>query len=309
MRFPTHSVTLFVAIALLGACSPASPPRGRVLLVGIDGATLRIARPMLEAGRLPNLAALGRDGVYGRIESQLPLSSPRVWNSIATGVRPHKHGILTFAHDGPDGRPRLYGSNDRKVQPLWNIASNAGLSVAVINWWTTFPVEPINGVMISDHVLDQEVEGRRELTGAVSEGGLLTHPSAWQERVARILAEGGRASDAADPFADRTSLPAWTNPDELSRRFRDDDAVTRIALAVESEIRPDLMMVFLPGIDRVSHRLWGSVEPDPDARQPAFDARERVAAAAALRATYVYTDKLIGRFKREPSVAISPLRP
>ncbi len=294
VRSLTHSATLIVAIALLSACSRALPPRGRVLLVGIDGATLRIARPMLESGRLPNLAALGRDGVYGRIQSQMPLSSPRIWNSIATGVGPHKHGILTFAYEGRDGRQRLYGSTDRKALALWNIASDAGLSVAVINWWTTFPVDRVDGVIISDHVLEREIEGRRDLTGAALEAGPVTHPSRWEERVARLLAEGGRASGATDPFADRDALPAWAKPAELSRRFENDDAVTRIALAVESEIRPDLMMVFLPGIDRVSHWLWGAVEPDPDDGGSRFDARQRVAAAAALRATYAYTDALIG---------------
>ena len=44
----------------------------RVLLVGIDGATLRVARPMIRAGRLPHLARIAQQGVYGPLQAHLP---------------------------------------------------------------------------------------------------------------------------------------------------------------------------------------------------------------------------------------------
>ena len=40
-----------------------------------------------------------------------------------------------------------------------------------------------------------------------------------------------------------------------------DTALGRIAVAIEEEVRPDLLMVLLPGVDRVSHHLWGNMEP------------------------------------------------
>ena len=134
-----------VALALDGsACAEA--PRGRVLLVGIDGAGVHVMRPLMEEGRLPNLARIARDGVVGPLQSFLPLHSPRIWATIATGKVPEKHGILTFAYTDDAGQRRLYDSRDRKVHAIWNIASNAGLEVGVVNYWNTYPPEIIEGV-------------------------------------------------------------------------------------------------------------------------------------------------------------------
>jgi len=56
------------------------------------------------------------------------------------------------------------------------------------------------------------------------------------------------------------------------------------------------MLVFLPGIDRVSHVLWATIEPPEVYRNPLpMTAEKRSAGAEALRAYYVYTDALIGR--------------
>ena len=284
--------------AALVACGSPDPGGRRVLLVGIDGATLRVAGPMVRDGRLPNLMRMGRTGVYGPLRSQLPLASPRIWTSIATGKLPEKHGILTFAHPGEGGsEARLYLSVDRKVHALWNIASDAGLSVGVVNWWNTYPPEAIHGVIVSDHVIPSEIGGRRWLTGAVApERAPTIHPPEWAERVAVALEDDRPLTDIEDPFGDGSGLPGWTKPGRLSEYYRTDEAITRIALDVEAGLQPDLLMVFLPGIDRVSHVLWGGIEPPATGgKAPAMSAEERASAAEALRRYYEYTDALIGR--------------
>jgi predicted AlkP superfamily phosphohydrolase/phosphomutase len=284
--------------AALVACGGGNRGGERVLLVGIDGATLRVAGPMIPEGRLPHLAAIGRAGVYGPLRSHLPLASPRIWTSIATGKLPEKHGILNFAYpDEGESEARLYLSVDRRVHALWNIASDAGLSVGVVNWWNTYPPEAINGVIVSDHLLPSEIAGRRWLTGAaVPERAPIIHPPEWAERVAEALDDERPLTPIGDPFADGSALPGWTKPGRLSEHYRSDEALTRIALDVEGGLRPDLLMLFLPGIDRVSHVLWGALEP-PEAGEegPAMSAEERAAAAEALRRYYEYTDALIGR--------------
>jgi predicted AlkP superfamily phosphohydrolase/phosphomutase len=85
------------------------------------------------------------------------------------------------------------------------------------------------------------------------------------------------------------------DPAVLSRRFREDGALVRFALEVEAASEPDLLMVLLAGIDRVSHFLWGNVEPPeayPERLRPSPSARE--AGAAALKRYYEYTDALVG---------------
>jgi predicted AlkP superfamily pyrophosphatase or phosphodiesterase len=290
-RGTTASCLLALVVAL--GCGAADSGR-RVLLVGIDGASLRVARPMLRRGELPNLAQIASRGVYGPLRAPLPLSSPRIWASIATGKSPEHHGILTFARTLEDGSRRLYQSTDRTAHALWNIASDAGLTVAVVNWWTTYPVEKIHGVLISDHLLAGEIEGRRALTGAApAAGGPIVYPEEWQDRLAGEAPDAPPLTDVPNPFGDADAFPAWANAAEMAQRYRSDERVARIALAVEAEIRPDLMLVFLPGIDRISHRLWGALEPD--APGSPFTPEQREASAAALRAYYRFTDALIGR--------------
>ena len=65
---------LIVALGLLGCTQgEVERPPGRVLLIGIDGASPRVAGPMMAEGRLPALAALAEEGMYAPLRSVLPL--------------------------------------------------------------------------------------------------------------------------------------------------------------------------------------------------------------------------------------------
>jgi predicted AlkP superfamily pyrophosphatase or phosphodiesterase len=292
----SRAIRAWLACLLLAlGCSDA--PRGRLLLIGVDGASPRIARPLLDAGDLPHLGALAREGVFGPLRAHFPIESPRIWTSIATGVSPERHGIVGFAHEDASGERQLYRGSDRRVPALWNIASDAGLSVAVVNWWNTYPVEKIHGAIISDHLLWTDIEGRRTLTGAARpELGAVAWPLEWNARLVDLLADETPLTDVADPFLATERFPAWVRPERLSRRYRNDAAVVRVALAVERALEPDVMLVFLPGIDRVSHVLWAAVaDPADYARPMPMDSDQRAAAAAALQRYYAYTDALIGR--------------
>jgi len=287
---------LLAACGALACAREASPP-GRVLLVGIDGATLRIARPMLAAGRLPNLARIAREGVYGPLRAHAPISSPRIWTSMVTGKLPERHGIVSFARETPDGDQVLYGSRDRRVPALWNIASAAGLSVGVVNWWNTYPPERVDGVVVSDHLVGIDVKGRYKLTGAPPRSdAAIAWPPEWNARLPELVGDDAPLVDVPDPFAEAGRFPGWVRPERLSLRYEADADIARIALAVDRAERPDLLMVFLPGIDRVSHVVWAAVEPADAYEHPLpFTPETKRATADALREYYRYTDALVGR--------------
>jgi predicted AlkP superfamily phosphohydrolase/phosphomutase len=285
-----------------------------------------VAAPLLEEGKLPNLARLASEGVSGPLRSFMPFLSPRIWNTIATGKVPEKHGIKNWARD--DGK--LYRGDDRNVHALWNIVSTAGLSVGVVNWLTTYPPEHIHGVMVSDHAIPGQAQGRQLFANKLEDGngadnerdepkqgapeedvGPVTYPAAWRERLVSILENDRHLVRRPDPFRDQAEFAPWTRLalGTLREAQATDERVARIALEVDSELSPDVLMVLLQGIDRVSHLLWGNLEPAehyPEYMRPSPPQRQ--AGAAALREYYEYTDALIGilldRFDSDDLVVI-----
>ena len=123
----------------------------KVLLIGWDAADWKIINPLLDAGALPTLEKFVNEGVMGNIATLQPAISPILWNSIATGKLPQKHGILGFAEPAPDGSGiRPVSSTSRKAKAIWNILTQSGLRSQVIGWFASHPAEPINGVCVSN---------------------------------------------------------------------------------------------------------------------------------------------------------------
>ena len=66
-----------------GLAAPGSP----VWLIGVDGATWDLIRPMVARGELPNIASLIEAGAHGELLSEAPMISPALWATISTGMR------------------------------------------------------------------------------------------------------------------------------------------------------------------------------------------------------------------------------
>lgn len=268
-----------------------------MILIGIDGASPRIVDQLISQGKLPNLARIAKQGVAGPLRSELPIESPRIWNTIATGKIPEKHGIVSFSYRGRDRRQHLYASTDRRARALWSIASAAGLRVGIVNFWNTYPLEKVNGVIVSDHILAKEIDGRHRMTGAAkTEVGAAIYPDHWNERVGEMVRNKATLLVRFENlFADGKVLPRWVLREELQRRFEEDGALARIAQEISRVEKPHVMMVLLTGIDRVSHYIWSVVEPPGTYSNRLEPTPEgRAGGRAALFGYYEYTDALIG---------------
>lgn len=292
-----------LVLCLFASCSGDFEPRGRVLIIGLDGASPKALDFLFAQGRLPNLKRLADEGAYGPLRSLLPLLSPRIWTTVATGKLPDDHGILGWTYKDEGGKDRLYLGRHRRGAALWNIASHAGMRVGVIQWWATFPPEVVNGVFVSDHA------GRRAKTASLeipadheNMVGATVSPADWEGRILQTykdpptlpgLAKGTfspRALFGAD--ADKPiPAPIARIPTYVTGIYNHDRAALAIALAVEDAIRPDLLMVLFPGIDRASHLFWVAFEPpedlplSPEARKASVDVLFRV---------YDYADTMVG---------------
>lgn len=260
---PRRLLVLLLATAALCACRQASAHVGRrppLIVIGIDGGEWKVIHRLWSEGKLPHLKAIADRGATATLRTAYN-SSPVIWTTIATGVRPDVHGITDFVVSTPRGDVPV-SSAVRKVPALWNMASRTGRKVAVLGWWASWPAEPVNGVVLSDRAL-LDLDARAS-------------PASYVPRLAADL----RVADA-DPGL-----------------FQEDDGVQRqdrvMARSAVHMVREgyDLILLYFRSTDLVSHNEWKYFEPegfDP------VDPGEMAAHRDLVPRVYEAVDQEIGR--------------
>ncbi len=122
----------------------------KVFIIGLDGATFDVIHPLIEKGKLRNIAKLMESGSWGRLKSTIPPISPAAWTSFATGKNPGKHGIFDFMmRESNSYNMRFNNASTRCSETIWNLLSEAGKKVGVVNVTMSYPPDKVNGFMIS----------------------------------------------------------------------------------------------------------------------------------------------------------------
>ena len=122
----------------------------RVLIIGLDSASLPWVEKWVGEGKLPNLGRWMDKGATGILRTVTPPLSPAAWSSFATGTFPGKHGVFDHIYRRP-GTYELAPTNAklRAGVPLWQLISQYGGKAGVINVPETYPPMPLNGFMLS----------------------------------------------------------------------------------------------------------------------------------------------------------------
>jgi len=127
--------------------------RNRVLVIGLDGATLDLIMPLARSGLLPNLSNFMEEGAFGELISSIPPLTPPAWVSFMTGCNSGKHGIFGFTHRSlnyiKDPQGSLVSSRSIRTRTLWEILTHQGKEMVIINVPLTYPPSKIKGIMIS----------------------------------------------------------------------------------------------------------------------------------------------------------------
>ncbi len=127
--------------------------QARLLVVGLDSATLQVCEPLLEMGEMPNLAELIGRGASGPMRSTIPPLSPAAWVTAITGLNPGQHGVYDFRHldlAKIHGRSsELVSSSTYAGSTIFDTLSRRGLRVGAFNIPLTYPPWPVNGLMVS----------------------------------------------------------------------------------------------------------------------------------------------------------------
>lgn len=298
-----------------------APGRGRVVVVGIDGADWQVIRPLVERGRAPRFKRLVEEGATGTLRSMEPSASPSLWTTIATGVSPRRHGIHGFVVEGgggpgdtahgddirevPAGRReavRPVTSSMRRAPAFWSILPRYGRKVGVVGWLVTWPAEPTNGYIVSSYLpYIYNWSTGRPLKGTIVAGipkqtfpeALIDELEADKVKPADIPEETVRrfydpVQVRGLPAADRECVEGflWS--------LACDETYRHIGLRLFAEFPVDLFAVYFGGADVASHRFWKFAHPrDLDY---GVGPEETAALGRVIDEYYVYLDGVLGEY-------------
>ena len=124
--------------------------RKKTLILGIDSGCWEYLDPLLEQGRLPNIAALAQRGVRGVLESTMPPITPVAFSSFITGVNPGQHGIFDWSVRRDDGQGfQPASASCRRGVPFWHYLNQSGVRVGLFNIPMTYPPQPLDGFIVA----------------------------------------------------------------------------------------------------------------------------------------------------------------
>jgi hypothetical protein len=301
LAFAGAAALLVSTAAVENPGGPEHPPltvvsSGRaVRLIAIDGFDPAMFAPFAD-----DLAAHAA-GARARLEPQDTSDPARAWTTIATGVSPDVHGVHSIetrrvaglqgrlATDAdPVGtairaatdlvrltRPSIASRDERRAKTLWEVAEEAGLRTAVVNWWASWPAPPSGAIVITDRALLRLEQGGAldaEIAPAALYGPLRAAWPSIRER-ARAAASQLRSDDPEVSSVLRRSA-------EL------DASIVGLMDALPAPQR-DLDVVYLPGLDIAQHALLSGhgAAQGPSALAARVD---------ALRAYYTFLRQLLG---------------
>ncbi len=218
--------------------------KNRVILIGIDGASLPVTRRYLE--HLPNIKRIINKGHARTMLSPMPIT-PAAWTSIATGTDPTEHGVVDFVYMKPGHEVGLVNRTLRKRSAIWNTLSEKGYKCIIINYPITYPPEKINGLMVSGFLTPDT-------------GSDFVHPKSKKEKIMSYCKE--YRIFIREPFTG-----------DGKKFVRDiievDSSKGDIALRSMDDMDWDFLALAFMGLDHVQHMFWHQIDKRHPRHEPA----------------------------------------
>jgi tetratricopeptide (TPR) repeat protein len=185
----------------------------------------------------------------------------------------------------------------RRVEAVWNIASDAGRRVATVGWWATWPPEVVNGVVVSDHTCYHFLFDQGKAGGPQSQ---VTYPAELVDEIRPLIrrpddisqAEASRYVEVPPSFFDR-DFDFTDDISHLRWAVATADSYRDIGLELWRGRQPDLLMVYIEGTDSISH-LFGHLFRAKDLVGELAEQQRRY--GNAVEEIYRYSDDLVGRY-------------
>jgi predicted AlkP superfamily phosphohydrolase/phosphomutase len=121
----------------------------KTLVAGLDGASWRLLDPWIEAGELPNLAALREASSWAETESCLPPVTFPNWKCYSAGKNPGGFGVYWFERvDLERGEIEVTNGSDFHTAELWDYLNDEDQRAGVVNMPTMYPPRDIDGPIV-----------------------------------------------------------------------------------------------------------------------------------------------------------------
>lgn len=243
--------------------------KAKVFIIGLDGATFDLIKPWIATNRLPNIASLMENGIWGDLETVIhPLTAP-AWTSFMTGKNPGKHGIFDFILRKPNSYDiQLINAHCRDDQTLWKLLGNAGKKVGIINVPVNYPPEKVNGFLVS----------WMDAPGVES---TFTYPEDLYRKIKRDVGEYKITADF------HVTLDKYVT--ELHDLIENRATVTEYLM---EKYEWDFFMVLFGATDFAQHAFWKYM----DETHPDHNPTEAAKYGSVIQEVYEKIDKKIGRF-------------
>ena len=240
----------------------------RLLVIGLDGATLDLIRPWAEQGHLPHLAQLIAEGTHGPLESTLPPVTSPAWPSFVTGKNPGRHGVFDFIRPRA-GKFDMVNASQIDGRMIWEYLSDAGLTCGVLNVPITYPPRRVNGYLVPGLLSPDQ--------------GKTTYPPDFlgpyeaelgpYRLTPRVQYKAGNEGEFIADIADLVETQA------------------RYALRLMRDRPTDFTLVHFLATDIGQHALWKHQDPT----HPAHDPAQAEHFGTAIRDIYVRLDAVVGQ--------------
>jgi predicted AlkP superfamily phosphohydrolase/phosphomutase len=132
-------------VCLLAVTSLFAQPKGKVVIFSVNGGEWDVMQPLLASGQMPNLQGMIDKGVSAKLNTLSHAVCPKVYSTFFTGESPEVHNIPGFFQE-----PRVVTSTKfLKGKRIWEYLNEKDITVGMFNVPGTWPVEPVNGYMVS----------------------------------------------------------------------------------------------------------------------------------------------------------------
>jgi predicted AlkP superfamily phosphohydrolase/phosphomutase len=245
---------------------------GKMIVIGLDGATFDLIKPWAADGYLPVLNKIMKEGAHGTLASTLPPMTAPAWTAFATGCNPGKHRLYDWIAREPDSyRFTPVTALDGKAPTIYSLLSQNGRKVVSLNVPMTYPPTPVNGVMVSG-------------MPTPSTDVRFTYPENTYQEILEAVGDYILYPDPGEAYSD-SGIDSF-----LEKLYRSADLRMQSFAYLRQRENPDFAMMVFNGTDTISHALWKFMDPT----HPLHDPSKFEKYGNAIRDYYQHVDGLLG---------------